>query len=121
MTTIEEFLSEYSKPVQAVAIKLRMVVREVIPEANEHVDTSYKVIEYSSEDKTREALVYIAPFKDSVNLGFFVGTSLPDPNKLLRGTGKNLRHVKFKIGDTIDTAALRALIAAAWAEDQKLS
>jgi len=119
MTTVEQFLSAYTQPVQAMAFKVREVVRAVIPDAREQVDTSYKVIEYRSGDKMRDTLVYIAAFKDSVNLGFFKGTSLPDPDKLLCGTGKNLRHVKFKAGDAIDTAAVRALVAAAWAEDRK--
>lgn len=121
MTTIEAFLSAYSQSVQEMAFKLHRVVQAVIPDTNELVDTSYKLIEYVGADKVRDTLVYIAPFKDSVNLGFFKGTSLPDPNKLLRGTGKNLRHVKFKTGDSIDSEDVRALLAAAWNEAQKPS
>lgn len=105
MTTVEQFLSAYTQPVQNIAFK----VRAVITDAREQVDTRYKVIEYRSGDKMRDAVAYIAAFKDSVNLGFCKGTSLPDPDKLLRGTGKNLRHVKFKSGDAIDTGAVRAL------------
>jgi hypothetical protein len=121
MTTIEDFLSAYSQSVQEIALKLRSIVREVMPEASERVDTSYQAIRYSAGEKMKDTIVYIAPFKDSVNLGFYRGTSLTDPNKLLRGTGKNLRHMKFKAGDTLDSSGLRTLLATAWAEDQKSS
>lgn len=121
MTTIEELLSQYTQSVQDMAFKLRTIIQEVIPEANERVDTSYQAIRYSGGEKMNDTVVYIAAFKDSVNLGFYKGTSLSDPNKLLRGTGKNLRHIKFKTGDTIDSEGLRTLLAAAWNEAQKPS
>lgn len=121
MTTIEVFLSHFSEPVQEMALKLRTIVREVMPDADERLDTSYQALRYGVGEKMNDTIVYISAHKDSVNLGFYKGTSLPDPDKLLHGTGKNLRHVKFKQGDTTDTPALRALIAAAQAEDQKSS
>lgn len=40
-------------------------------------------------------ICYIAPFKDSVNLGLYRGALLADEKKLLNGTGKLLRHVKI--------------------------
>ena len=49
-----------------------------------------------------------------VNVGFFCGTELKDPARLLEGTGKYLRHVKVRSGSEIDAAALDALIAAAY-------
>jgi len=48
-----------------------------------------------------------------VNVGFFCGTELKDPARLLEGTGKYLRHVKVRPGSEIDAAALNALIDAA--------
>lgn len=32
------------------------------------------------------------PYKDYVNLAFYRGAFLPDPNGLLRGTSKSMRH-----------------------------
>jgi hypothetical protein len=34
--------------------------------------------------------------KNHVTFGFHYGTSLDDPERLLEGTGKNLRHVKLR-------------------------
>lgn len=57
---------------------------------------------------------YIAPLKDSVNLGFYKGTSLADPQRLLRGTGKTLRHLKLKEMEDIQVDALTTLLEEAY-------
>jgi hypothetical protein len=57
---------------------------------------------------------YVNVFKAHVNVGFFFGAQLRDPKGLLQGSGKRMRHVKVKPGETLDSAALRALIDAAY-------
>lgn len=57
---------------------------------------------------------HVGVFKAHVNLGFFHGASLPDPAGLLEGTGRSMRHVKLRPGRPVDTAALEALVAAAY-------
>lgn len=57
-------------------------------------------------------------FTSHVNVGFFHGASLPDPARLLQGAGKFMRHVKLKPGTATNSAALHALIDAAY-EDIK--
>ena len=53
-------------------------------------------------------------FKGHVNVGFFNGTALDDPTRLLEGSGKRMRHVKLRPGVDSNAAALRALIDAAY-------
>jgi hypothetical protein len=60
------------------------------------------------------AFGYVAVFRGHVNVGFFRGTDLPDPKGLLQGTGKQMRHVKVKPGVEPESAALTALIRAAY-------
>ncbi|MGB9436225.1 MAG: hypothetical protein WBQ89_28505, partial [Candidatus Acidiferrum sp.] len=48
-----------------------------------------------------------------VTFGFLRGTSLPDPAKLLEGTGKHLRHVKLRAIEDLRKPALKKLIRAA--------
>ncbi len=55
--------------------------------------------------------VYIHAAKDHVQLGFYRGSSLKDPNHLLAGSGQYVRHVKVRTAGDIDAAAFRALIA----------
>jgi len=58
---------------------------------------------------------YVGVFKAHVNVGFFLGSELPDPAGLLEGTGKRMRHVKLRPDAEIDADALSALIDAAYA------
>ena len=39
---------------------------------------------------------YVNVFASHVNVGFFHGAALPDPARLLQGTGKFMRHVKLR-------------------------
>jgi len=60
------------------------------------------------------AFAYVNSFKSHVNLGFYQGASLEDPQGLLEGSGKRMRHVKLSPGRAVDEAALRSLIDAAY-------
>jgi uncharacterized protein YdhG (YjbR/CyaY superfamily) len=57
---------------------------------------------------------YVNAFKAHVNVGFFHGAALADPQGLLEGSGKHMRHVKVKPGKVLDGATLEALINAAY-------
>jgi hypothetical protein len=51
-----------------------------------------------------------------VNVGFFHGSALPDPARLLQGTGKFMRHVKLRPQEPANVAALSNLIDAAYSD-----
>ena len=59
---------------------------------------------------------YVNVFKSHVNVGFFQGAGLPDPAKLLQGTGKFMRHVKLKPGMAAHATELSRLIDAAFSD-----
>jgi hypothetical protein len=59
---------------------------------------------------------YVNVFKSHVNVGFFHGAALPDPARLLQGTGKFMRHVKLRPGTPIDAASVRKLIEKAYSD-----
>ena len=67
------------------------------------------------------AFAYVDAFRAHVNVGFFRGAELPDPARLLEGTGKRMRHVKLAPGRDVDAAALTQLIAAAYADMKRRS
>ncbi len=56
------------------------------------------------------AFAYVNAFKAHVNVGFFRGAELSDPNGLLEGTGKIMRHVKLRPEGEVDATALSKLI-----------
>lgn len=60
------------------------------------------------------AFAYVNAFSSHVNVGFFQGTELPDPEGLLEGTGRFMRHVKLIPGESIDDNSLTRLIDAAY-------
>ena len=62
------------------------------------------------------AFAYVDAFMSHVNVGFFQGADLPDPEGLLEGTGKFMRHVKVSPDVEVNAAALSALIRAAYAD-----
>jgi hypothetical protein len=59
---------------------------------------------------------YVNVFTAHVNVGFFQGASLPDPDRLLQGDGRFMRHVKLKPGMATNSAALTRLIHAAYSD-----
>lgn len=60
------------------------------------------------------AFAYTNVFTAHLNVGFFLGATLPDPAGLLEGDGKYMRHVKLKPGACVDLSALDALISVAY-------
>ena len=62
------------------------------------------------------AFGYVNAFKDHVNVGFFRGAEIADPEGLLEGTGKFMRHVKLRPAADVDGAALTKLIETAYAD-----
>lgn len=62
------------------------------------------------------ALGYVGAYKSHVNVGFFLGATLPDPSGLLQGSGRFMRHVKVRPELPPDEIALDALIAAAYGD-----
>jgi hypothetical protein len=113
MTTVDEFLDTYTPPVQEIARRLRTLVLEIMPDAVEQVDVPGKLLGYGTSATYAGTVCVIMPLKDSVNLGFARGTSLPDPDHLLTGTGKNARHIKFKSFGETNNPAVRALLESA--------
>jgi hypothetical protein len=59
---------------------------------------------------------YVNAFTSHVNVGFFHGVGLPDPARLLQGSGKFMRHVKLKPETDTNAPALIRLIEAAYSD-----
>ena len=59
---------------------------------------------------------YVNVFTAHVNVGFFHGSALADPSRLLQGEGRFMRHVKLRPGSASNDAALNRLIAAAYSD-----
>ena len=63
--------------------------------------------------KMSEGYCYIMPHANWVNLGFYKGADIPDPDNLLEGTGAKLRHIKIRSLEACDNPQIATLIRAA--------
>jgi hypothetical protein len=113
--SVQAWLANLAPDIRAIARRLRTVARENMPKAHEFI--YHDAIGYSVNDSPLDRICYVAPQKKGyVNLGFFFGAGLPDPEKLLIGEGKRLRHVKVRSVGEAKNPALAKLIAATWKE-----
>jgi hypothetical protein len=104
-------LVEASSPVVAdVARGLREVVVQRFPEAIEQIDLRDRIAAYGVTERMRDIAVAIAPHAQHVNLQLADGIDLPDPEGIVEGTGKRIRHVKCRSVDDVERPALLALI-----------
>ena len=62
------------------------------------------------------AFAYVDAFRAHVNVGFFRGAEIADPEGLLEGTGKFMRHVKLSPDRDVDATALMKLIETAYTD-----
>ena len=106
-----------SEPLRPVVQRLRALILEIHPDACEVVRLGEKSASYGcGPRKMIEGYAYIMPFRAWVNLGFFRGISLRDPQGLLEGSGRNLRHVKVRSTNDAERPGVRALIEEAYNE-----
>jgi len=114
---LSELPLETASTVKTIARTLRKIVFSDFPEAIETVRLGDGAATYGpGPKKGSESHVYIMPKETYINLGFFHATNLSDPEKLLEGTGKKMRHVKIRSLQESKNPALGALIAEALAE-----
>ncbi len=93
------------------------MVKSAMPQAHEVLFASHNHIGYSfSSESMADRICYVCPMKDYVRLGFMFGTHLAEPEQLLVGEGKRLRHVKVRSVQEARRPALRQLVEAAWAD-----
>jgi hypothetical protein len=114
---LKEFFGMFSSQVSEIAIELFNLASPILtPTKKMWLDIPDKLIVFGTEKTMKGEICYIKPLKDSVNLGFFHGAKISDPNNLLIGTGKSLRHIKFKNIDEINHIAINEIIENALTE-----
>lgn len=115
--TFEDLMVGTDVHLAEIAQRLRALITSIHPKAVEVVRLGDRAATYGvGPKKTTEAYTYIMPQNQQVNLGFFRGPSLPDPEGLLEGTGKAMRHVKLQTLEEAERPAIRQLLEAALAE-----
>jgi hypothetical protein len=94
---------------------IRAALRKRFPTANElaYDYSSFFLIAYSPTDRGIAGIVSIAARANGVDLYFSHGPQLPDPKKLLLGSGKQTRFVRVEAARQLADPDVEAFIAAA--------
>ena len=112
--TFDEVIASAPPEIQELAHVARALLADVMPGVTEVPWARQKIAGYGvGPKKMSEHFCYIAPFKRHLNLGFFYGARLPDPENLLEGKGKDLRHIKIRRLEDLQAPAVRELVVAA--------
>jgi hypothetical protein len=97
-----------------LALALRELLLSEAPDAVEMVYKNHKsAIWFGVGPKMNDMFCYIAAASVHVNLGFCYGGSLPDPDHVMEGEGKRMRHIKFKSERDLERPFVQRYIRAA--------
>jgi Domain of unknown function (DU1801) len=115
-----KLLARHSEAVVRTALAARKLILEEAPEANEFVYEVYTIADhFGFTDRPSDAFVFTTTHANWVNLGFNFGALLPDPEGLLRGEGKIIRHVRIAGAKDLDVPGVRELVRAAIAQAER--
>ena len=109
---VDRLLAEHTPELQAIERALRATIRTAFPDAIEQVDFPDRLIAFGRTMKIRGLLFAIIAHKSHVNLQLADGADLPDPDGLIEGTGKRIRHVKIRSVEAASGPAVGAIIEA---------
>jgi hypothetical protein len=109
---LASFLAKFLPEVAAQAEAVRNVMRRRYPAANELVYDNFNAlaIGFGPTERTSEVIFSVAVYPRWVNLFFFQGKGLPDPERRLQGSGNQARHIRIDSLDVFDDPAVRALM-----------
>jgi len=108
---IKRLPPEMASLTRAVLAKLR----KLLPGAVEMVydKSNSLVIGFCPTEKASAVINSIGVYRRWINLYFFEGDTLPDPEGLLQGTGTMVRSIRITDARELDRPAVNALIAEA--------
>jgi hypothetical protein len=102
------YVKDENPALRIVVAGLKKLVKELVPGTKETVN-AWGVPMFVAQNP----FAFYMVGKKHVTFGFPFATSLPDPEGLLEGTGKNMRHVKLRSPEDLEQEGLLELIVAA--------
>jgi Domain of unknown function (DU1801) len=112
---LQSFIDKFEPDHRSLIRALRKALRERMAAANELVYDNYNffVIGYCPTERPSDCIVSIAAGANGVGLSFHRGASLPDPKKILLGSGTQNRFIRCESAKTLSRPEVRSLIDAA--------
>jgi hypothetical protein len=113
--TLRSFIAKFEPKHQRLIRAARKALRARFPTANELVYDNYNffVIGYSPTERPSDSLISIAAAANGVGLCFIRGASIPDPEGILQGSGKQTRFLRLPSSDVLAEPDVRALLSRA--------
>ena len=95
-------------------VDLREFVLDIYPDSNELLYHTHALTAgFSISERLADTFCVLPIYTNHVNLGLNKGTLLPDPYRLLKGTGNLMRHVPVARVEDYRNDAVRDLLRAA--------
>jgi Domain of unknown function (DU1801) len=115
---LKGFIEKFEPRHQTLIRSVRKALRQKFTSANEIVYDNYNffVIGYGATERPFDCFISIAAAANGVGLCFLHGVDLPDPQKVLHGSGKQTRFLRVPSVDVLKRAEVQALLAAAAAQ-----
>ena len=117
---LRQFISKFDPKHQVLIRAIRKALRKRLPTAYEMAYDNYNffVIGYSPTERPSDAIFSIAAGANGVGLCFIHGAKLPDPKKILLGSGKQTRFIRLPSAGVLTRPEVESLIAAATARSK---
>lgn len=110
------------KPLRPVTVRLKELLLSVDPDACIVVRLGDRAATFGvGPRKMSEGYCYILPYANWVNLGFYRGVDISDPEELLEGTGAKMRHIKVRSIEECGNPRIVAMIRDALEERKAAS
>src|SRR3984885_14397174 len=115
------FIKKFDSKNSALIRSVRKVLRKRLPTANELVYDNYNffAIGYCSTERPSDCILSIAAGANGVGLSFYHGATLPDPHRLLLGSGNQSRFIRIESAATLARPEIEELIAAVIAQAER--
>ena len=115
---LESFIDKFEPKNRALIRAMRKALRKRLPTANELAYDNYNffALGYCSTERPSDCILSVAAGANGVGLSFYHGASLPDPHKILHGSGSQNRFIRMESVETLGRPEVEALIAAAVAQ-----
>ena len=112
---LDAFIDKFTPEVAALTRNLIEKMKRRVPGATIMVYDNYNAlaIGFGPTDKAGQAVLSLAVMPRWVTLCFLHGVGLPDPHRILNGSGSRVRHVRLHTPEAFDDPQVQDLIEAA--------
>jgi hypothetical protein len=115
-----KFLKPFDARIREIALWLREFVWDLYPDANELIYDNYNAlaIGWSLTDRLGHTFCSIAVYRsgsNNIHFGFYWGSQIADPKKMLLGEGNQYRYIRVENKDDFPKAYIKKLLKDAYA------